>query len=197
MERQQSPEVRLVHADEYAAAGALVVSAYEALPGAHLSGGYAAELADVARRAREAEVLVALADGELVGCATYVPDRSSPWAELLEGDEAGLRMVAVLPSVQRRGVGRVLVEACVARARSGARSAVLLHTTPWMVAAHRLYECAGFARFPERDWTPEPDVPLLAYRLKLDCAALHEPPPEQQLTRRNAPAPGAERAQVV
>jgi GNAT superfamily N-acetyltransferase len=160
-------EVRLVRPEEYESAGALVVAAYKALPGAHLTEEYAAELAAVDRRTQEAEVLVALAGGELQGCATYVPDRSSAWAELLEGEEAGLRMLAVLPVSQRRGVGRALLDACVDRAVRATRSALMLHTTPWMTAAHRLYERAGFVRFPERDWTPVPDVPLLAYRLPL------------------------------
>ena len=160
-------EVRPVRPDEHEAAGALVIAAYEALPGAHLSGGYAAVLADVARRAHEAVVLVAAEGGDLLGCATYVPDRSSPWAELLDEGEAGLRMLAVRPSAQGRGVGRTLLDACVDRARAEGRRALMLHTTPWMTAAHRLYERAGFTRLPERDWTPEPDVPLLAYRLAL------------------------------
>lgn len=163
----ESLEVRLVRPEEHAVAGALVVAAYEALPGAHLSEDYAAELADVGRRAREADVLVALAAGELLGCATFVPDRSSPWAELLEDGEAGLRMLAVRPESQGRGVGGALLDACVDRARRSTRTALMLHTTPWMTAAHRLYERAGFARFPERDWTPVPEVPLLAYRLPL------------------------------
>ena len=160
-------EVRPVRPDEHEAAGALVIAAYEALPGAHLSGGYAAVLADVARRAHEAVVLVAAEGGDLLGCATYVPDRSSPWAELLDEGEAGLRMLAVRPSAQGRGVGRALLDACVDRARAEGRRALMLHTTPWMTVAHRLYEHAGFTRLPERDWTPEPDVPLLAYRLAL------------------------------
>jgi GNAT superfamily N-acetyltransferase len=159
--------VRLVHPREHDAAGALVVAAYEALPGGHAMGDYAVELADVGRRSREAEVLVALVPPELLGCATYVPDRASPWAELLEGDEAGLRMLAVLPSAQGRGVGAALLDACVDRARRATRSALMLHTTPWMDAAHRLYQRAGFVRFPERDWSPVPEVPLLAYRLSL------------------------------
>ncbi len=160
-------EVRPVRPEEHEAAGALVIAAYEALPGAHLSGGYAAVLADVARRAHEAVVLVAVDGGDLLGCATYVPDRSSPWAELLDEGEAGLRMLAVRPSAQGRGVGRTLLDACVDRARAEGRRALMLHTTPWMTVAHRLYEHAGFTRLPERDWTPEPDVPLLAYRLAL------------------------------
>lgn len=158
---------------EHEEAGALVVAAYRALPGAHLSGGYADLLANVARRSKEAEVLVAVggADGngaeEVLGCVTFVPDHSSPWSELLEAGEAGIRMLAVRPDTQRHGVGRALVLACIARARELGRAALLLHTTPWMTAAHRLYEDAGFVRLPERDWTPEPGVPLLAYRLDL------------------------------
>lgn len=150
------------------------MAAYEALPGAHLSGGYAAELADVRRRSVEAEVLVVLDDrgspspSELVGCVTFVPDASSPWADLLEEGESGMRMLAVAPSAQGRGVGRALAEACMARARQLERKALLLHTTPWMTTAQRLYGLLGFERYPERDWSPLPEVPLLCYRLVLE-----------------------------
>jgi hypothetical protein len=36
-----------------------------------------------------------------------------------------------------------------------------------MKTAHRLYEAAGFTRLPDRDWSPEPSVVLLAYGLRL------------------------------
>lgn len=159
-----------MRAAEYERVGQLVVAAYRALPGEHMSGGYEAELADVERRAREAEVMVAVMAGEddPVGCVTFVPDASSPWAELLEPGEAGIRMLAVEPRAQGRGVGRALVEACIGRGTALGRKALLLHTTPWMTAAHHLYEVAGFERVPERDWTPVPEVPLLAYRLRFD-----------------------------
>jgi ribosomal protein S18 acetylase RimI-like enzyme len=159
-------EIRPVAASEHESAGRLVVTAYEALAGGHLTGGYAHELSDVARRSKEAEVLVA-ADPGLLGCVTFVPDMSSPWAELLEEGEAGIRMLAVLPEAQGRGIGRALVEACIERARASKRTALMLHTTPWMAAAQHLYESIGFERFAERDWLPVPDVPLLAYRLPL------------------------------
>ncbi len=169
-------EVGPVHPEEYDEAGRVVVDAYRALPGGHLSGDYADLLADVARRATEAEVLVARFDtgaprGALVvGCVTYVPGPSSPWSELLEPGEAGVRMLAVRPDVQGRGVGRQLLGACIARATASLRDALMLHTTPWMAAAQHLYERAGFARFPARDWMPVPEVPLLAYRLELPPA---------------------------
>lgn len=159
-------EIRPVRPEEYEAAGQLVVAAYAALPGAHLSQEYAAELSAVERRSKEAEVLVAVSDG-MLGCVTLVPDAHSPWAELLVEDEAGIRMLGVLPAAQGQGVGRTLVKACIGRARALPRSALLLHSTPWMEAAHHLYESLGFVRFPARDWTPVPEVPLLAYRLEL------------------------------
>jgi GNAT superfamily N-acetyltransferase len=159
-------DLRPVRPDECETAGAVVVAAYEALPGAHMSDGYAVELADVARRSTEAEVLVAV-DGGLVGCVTFVPDPRSPWAERLEAGESGIRMLAVAPAAQGRGIGRALLGACVERGRQVGAHAILLHTTPWMTVAHRLYETAGFQRFPDRDWLPVPEVPLVAYRLGL------------------------------
>jgi ribosomal protein S18 acetylase RimI-like enzyme len=159
-------QVRPVGPDEYELAGRIVVRAYESLPGNHMTGGYAEVLADVGRRAGETEVLVAVGP-ELLGCVTFVPDSSSPWAELLGPGEAGVRMLAVDPSAQGRGVGRALLSACIERARQLGRAALFLHSTPWMEVAHHLYESAGFVRLPERDWFPVPEVPLLAFRLAL------------------------------
>ena len=65
-------------------------------------------------------------------------------------------------------------------AREGIRHLVLLTQTD-MKAAHHLYEEAGFSRLPERDWSPEPGVTLLAYGLVLE--------PDQPATR-HAVAPG-------
>ncbi len=171
--------VRPVRPDEHEEAGQLVVAAYRALPGAHLSGDYATLLADVARRSTEAEVLVAVdptvehGREEIVGCVTFVPDMSSPWSELLEAGESGIRMLAVRPDAQQRGIGRSLLDACVRRAQAMGQVALMLHTTQWMTAARRLYEHAGFVRYPERDWAPVPEVPLLAYRLELGGAPGH------------------------
>jgi GNAT superfamily N-acetyltransferase len=134
-------EVRQVRPAEYEAAGDIVVAAYRALPGAHLSNGYAEQLADVGRRALEAEVLVAV-DDRLLGCVTFVPDATSPWAEMLKDDEAAVRMLGVDPTVQGRGVGGALLGACVDRARRLGRAAVFLHSTPWISMARRV-SCAS------------------------------------------------------
>jgi ribosomal protein S18 acetylase RimI-like enzyme len=89
--------------------------------------------------------------------------------EILAGpEEAEIRALAVSPEARGGGVGRALLAAVIERAaREGIRHLVLLTLTE-MKAAHHLYEEAGFSRLPERDWSPEPGVTLLAYGLVLD-----------------------------
>jgi GNAT superfamily N-acetyltransferase len=150
--------------------GAIVLRAYTALPGHVPEADYERELADLAARAAapETSVLAAFDDaGAPLGCVTYVASSTSPLAEMLEDDEAGFRMLGVDPDVQRAGAGRALVVACIDRARLDGRSALCLHSTTWMTAAHRLYESLGFRRDPARDWVPVPHVQLLGYRLEL------------------------------
>ena len=144
-----------------------MLDAYVALggEGGRDMGGYEREVADVASRAAGAVVLVAEVDGRAVGCVTYVPDLSSPYAEDLQEGEAGIRMLGVAPDAWGGGAGRALVEACIERARADGRTGVFLHSTPLMTRAHGLYERLGFRRVPERDWNP--GVELLAFRLDL------------------------------
>jgi ribosomal protein S18 acetylase RimI-like enzyme len=159
--------VRPVLPGEAAAAGQVVVTAFEAVPGGHMSGGYAAELADVEGRLGVSEVLVAVDDGVVVGCVTFVPDWRSPLAEHAFEGECQIRMMAVDPASQGRGIGQRLMDAVQERAVALRRRAMFLHSTPQMTAAHRLYQRNGFLRVPERDWTPVPDLTLIAFRRAL------------------------------
>lgn len=169
MSRRGSPPatvVRPVGPHQYEEAGAVVVDAYRAVLGTKLSIAYAAELADVAARVSGATVLVAVdGEGSVVGCVTYVPDPTSPWAEDLRAGEAAIRMLAVAPTAQGQGLGRRLTEACIIRARQAGASALALHSTEEMGVAHALYRSLGFERAPDRDWEPEPGIWLLAFLL--------------------------------
>lgn len=129
---------------------------------------YAGELRDVAGRAASAEVLVAVDDaGDVLGAVTYVPDTDSALAEFDEPGSASIRMLAVWPTAQRRGVGEALTRACIERAVAAGRSALLLHSTAWMTAAHRMYQRLGFVRDEANDWVVRPDFVLRAFRLDL------------------------------
>jgi GNAT superfamily N-acetyltransferase len=153
--------------DDLGAIGHLVVEAYRTLPGYVREPAYELELADVATRVALAEVAVAELDRAVVGCVTFVPDAGNALAEFDDADAAGIRMLAVDPLARGAGIGATLVGWCLERARAAGRRRVLLHSAHYMPAAHRLYERLGFARDPDRDWTPVPGIALLGYRLEL------------------------------
>ena len=163
-------EVRTVAPDEVPVLAEISVAAYSSVPGFDPGEEYLTSLADVGRRASLATVLVAVDDaGRVVGGVTYVSG-AGPYAEFDDASDAGMRMLAVAPHAQGRGVGTALVRACVARAEAEGRGRLWLHTTLHMAGAQRLYERLGFRRAPERD-RALPDVALLAYVLDLQPAA--------------------------
>ncbi|MEU7279676.1 GNAT family N-acetyltransferase [Streptomyces sp. NPDC045431] len=177
--------IRAVRPEEHAALGELTAQAYlaDGLLAFADSDEYLIELRDVAGRAADAEVLVAVERGgvepgaaepgvpgrgeRLLGGVTFAPG-GGPLAELAGNGEAEIRMLAVACEDRRRGAGEALVRACVERARAadGCRR-VVLSSQQAMRTAHRVYERLGFVRTPERDWTPVPGVTLRTYALDL------------------------------
>lgn len=143
--------IRLARPDEYDRVGELTVTAYRALPNDHLVEDYDRQIVDVASRAAIDDVLVAVdADGTVLGACTFVHDPASPWMEWSHPGEVQLRLLAVDPHAQGRGVGEALVRDVIARARALGRP-MILHTTQDMTVAQRLYERLGFRRVAERD----------------------------------------------
>jgi GNAT superfamily N-acetyltransferase len=155
--------VRPARPDELDQVGRLTLEAYVAGGYANPAGAYAAELADASRRARDAELLVAVdPDGMVLGTIT-VCTPGSPLGELSRPGELEFRMLAVMPDARRRGVGEVLVRAVLRRAAEIGAHRVVLCSAAEMHVAHRLYARLGFVRLPERDWRPVPGVTLLAF----------------------------------
>lgn len=164
-------EVRAVRQEEYEGAGRVTARAYEEFvrPGEDGWDAYLGRLADVAGRAGRTLVLVAVEDGRILGSATLELEARVPGGEReaapLPPGEAHLRMVGVDPEARGRGVGRLLVQACVERAREAGKSLLTLNTTPRMWAARRLYESMGFRRRPDQVF--EDGTRLLSYELPL------------------------------
>lgn len=158
-----APVVRPVRGErEVTDVGALTAEAYHADGLLDEDDGYAAELADAARRAREATLLVAVVprhatgtpdDDVVVGSLTLAPYGSS-YAEVAGPDELELRMLAVAPEARRRGVAQGLLEAAMREAVAGGRRLVL-STLDAMETAQRLYRRLGFVPEPDRDWAHE------------------------------------------
>lgn len=152
--------VREARPSDYGAAANVAVDAYRSIDPD--LGRYEERLRDVAGRASDATVLVALADHRVVGTATYVPGPNSHLAESDGPDDAGLRMLAVAPDAGNRGIGTALVEHAIDLARQAGRRRLVLLTRPEMHAAHRIYARLGFTRLPEIDEAWD-DVTLLSY----------------------------------
>jgi ribosomal protein S18 acetylase RimI-like enzyme len=153
---------------DYPAIARLTVAAYEA--DGQIQGeavGYADTLADVAGRAGAGDLLVADDGAAVVGAVLFVRP-GSRYAGLSRPGEAEFRMLAVDPAAQGRGIGRTLVGECVARARAAGCSAIAIGVRDFSMPAQKLYGSLGFARTPALDWSPMPDVRLLALRLDLE-----------------------------
>jgi ribosomal protein S18 acetylase RimI-like enzyme len=155
--------IRDAHQDELAEVGELRIAAYRA-------DGFLAPDSRYASRLRElgadgsGPVLVAV-DGEPERLVGTVMLQHWPHAgDVVSGpDEAEIRALAVRPELRGAGVGRALLAAVIDRAAAAGLRTLVLLTQPEMKAAHHLYEEAGFRRLPQRDWSPEPGVTLLAY----------------------------------
>ena len=155
--------VRLARPSELEEVGRLTVEAYLADGLVNPAGSYVAELADASRRARDAELLVAVdPGGTLLGTVTVCAP-GSPLAESSWPGELEFRMLAVAPGARRRGVGEALVRTVLARATEIGAHQVVLLTGEKMHAAHRLYARLGFIRIPERDWYWLPGIRFLAF----------------------------------
>ena len=161
--------IRKAEPRDYAAIGEITVAAYSAIEDTDndVVDEYMEELRNVEKRTKDAEVLVAVDEGDQVlGAVTLVLDTSSSMAEWDEPGVAGFRMLAVALTAQGMGVGRRLAEYCVARAREVGAHAVLIHSRHTMTAARGIYAKLGFKRYTQIDFAVE-DIQLDGFRLDL------------------------------
>lgn len=84
-------------------------------------------------------ILVALCDGEPAGVAALLCAGKGRFE---------LSKMAVAPQRRGRGIGRKLLEACIARARQAGADEIVLETDHALAAAVRLYRSAGFIEGP-------------------------------------------------
>ncbi len=172
--------VRRARADELARAGEVTEAGYAAdgylvRPGGGYDEHYASQLRDAAARDADSPVLVAVEGDDVVGAVTWCPPGSS-LREVTDADDQGeLRMLAVAPDARGRGIGAALLDACLDAARAAGLRQVRLCSLPEMRPAHRMYATRGFARRPDLDWSPFPDVLLWGFALDLTRTSPHHP----------------------
>ncbi|HET7188120.1 MAG TPA: GNAT family N-acetyltransferase [Gemmatimonadaceae bacterium] len=90
-------------------------------------------------------ILVALQHGEVVGTAAVIPHGAG---------EMELAKVTVTRAARGAGLGRRLIEACVAEARARGAQRLVLVSSSKLGSALRLYESMGFVHKPMPSTVP-------------------------------------------
>lgn len=133
--------------------GELTLAAYDA-SGGRIEGEYREWLGDPRRRVEHATaVLVAVDDatGEVLGTVTFVLPGEREFEHPTDEGDAGFRMLAVAPEAQGRGVGDLLIDACIRRAREAGAHRIVITSMEYMTRAHGMYARRGFTRRPDLD----------------------------------------------
>ncbi len=89
------------------------------------------------------EIIVAEADGEIAGAVVYIGP-GAPKAEFFRPEWSVMRMLVVSPEARGRGIGRILAEECLRRAKRDGAPAFALHTSELMKVALPMYQRMGF-----------------------------------------------------
>lgn len=169
--RSVKPDIRRAREDEFAALGALLQDSYRQYLTEHSDNPawrdyLDLDIPDVAGRLPDGIPIVAVMDDRIVASVTYYPPgrgKEDGWGEGV----AAIRLLGVPPESRGLGLGRLLTEECLGRARTDGATAVGLHNHPAMAVAREMYLRMGFEPFPENDFRPEPDTLVHAFMLGL------------------------------
>jgi ribosomal protein S18 acetylase RimI-like enzyme len=157
-------EIREATSQEHDATGQATADAYREFLGAGTADmkRYLDHIADVSGRADRTVIVVAVEDGQILGSSTLELDqRIEPDDGPLDPMAANIRMLGVSPKARRRGIARMLMLDCEARARAAGKTLMTLNTTHLMQPAQQMYESLGYERGPDHTF-PDGFV-LLSY----------------------------------
>ena len=167
--------VRNAGADEHMKIGGLMVDVYSQLDGFPKETeqpGYYKMLMNIGELTAnpETELLVAVPeDDQIKGAVVYFGDMKyygSGGTATKEKNAAGFRFLAVDPFMRRQGIGNLLIEECIRRARAGNRAQMIIHSTKAMQTAWKIYNNLGFKRSEDLDFM-QGELPVFGFRLAL------------------------------
>lgn len=120
------------------------------------------------------EILIAVTpENELLGGVTFIGDvkyYTSGGSVSETMNCSGIRLLAVKPDARKSGIGKVLTQTCIQRAKDIGTSQVVLHTTQSMEIAWGMYEKIGFLRSPDLDFH-QGKLAVYEFCLKIESSA--------------------------
>ncbi|HWK24883.1 MAG TPA: GNAT family N-acetyltransferase [Ureibacillus sp.] len=117
-----------------------------------------------------AKIYVAELDNQIVGSVVLFPPsiQAYEWSDSVQ-EFPEIRMLAVDPSIQGKGIGKKLVMQCIKVSKEEKYTKIGLHTASFMEKALSLYTKMGFQSFPELDLEPMNDgIIVKAFNLNLE-----------------------------
>ena len=173
---KQEYSIRNAKPEEFEEIGKLMVRVYsqlEGFPKESEQPDYYKMLSNIGELTNNpaTELLVAVsADNKIVGGVVYFGDMryyGSGGTATKELNAAGFRLLAVDPSARGYGVGRLLTNECIWKAKGKRLSQVIIHSTKAMQIAWTMYESIGFKRSEDLDFM-QGELPVFGFRLLLD-----------------------------
>jgi GNAT superfamily N-acetyltransferase len=118
----------------------------------------------------ETELIVAVSSvSEITGGIVYFGDMKyygSGGTATSEKNACGFRLLAVDPLNRGQGIGKLLINECIRKAKKMNRHQVIIHTTMAMQTAWKIYENIGFKRSEDLDFL-QGELPVFGFRLFL------------------------------
>lgn len=174
--------VRQARPEEFSAIGQLMVDVYsqlEGFPRQTEQPGYYAMLQNIGEITKKphTELLVAVtSEGKIAGAVVYFSDMSSYGSggtATSQKNASGFRLLAVNPEVRGMGIGKLLTQACIEKAREDGNQQLIIHSTEFMKVAWKMYEKMGFKRSEDLDFM-QGKLPVFGFRLNLPPKKLPE-----------------------
>ncbi|MBL4904994.1 MAG: GNAT family N-acetyltransferase [Flavobacteriaceae bacterium] len=175
MENNQAYTIRNAKPEEFKKIGALIVQVYsqlEGFPNASEQPAYYNKLSNVGDLTNngETELLVAVSsDNTICAAVVYFSDMQyygSGGIATQEKNVSGFRLLAVDPTSRGHGIGKLLTNKCIEKARKFKHQQVIIHSTKSMKIAWSMYENLGFLRSKDLDFV-QGDLHVYGFRLKL------------------------------
>lgn len=167
--------VRNARFNEFPEIGKLMVQVYSQLEGFPKESEqplYYKMLANVGEftHKSDTELLVAVsAADQIMGAVVYFGDMlhyGSGGTATQEQNASGFRLLAVSDRARGEGIGKLLTQECIRKAKEKGNKQVIIHTTKAMQTAWKMYENIGFKRSEDLDFM-QGELSVFGFRLTL------------------------------
>lgn len=167
--------IRNAHPSEFTQIGELMVKVYSQLAGFPKPAAqptYYQMLANIGQLTKQPSIELLAAvnpSGQILGGVLFIGDMQyygSGGTATQEKNAAGFRLLGVSPLSRGLGVGKLLSQACIVKAKGLHRQQIIIHTTEAMKIAWGMYEKLGFERSTDLDFM-QGQLSVFGFRLSL------------------------------